>query len=282
MELHLGRWDAAATHATAALARAGRFTTTRLMALVALGRLRLRRGDPGVQDALDEALTLAEASGTLQRIAPVRAVRAEWALARGDRAAADAEAAAALPLAQRHGHAVFVGELAMWRQRAGGLDSPPPGCAAPFVFEAEGRWAEAAAAWETIGCAYERARALADGDAAARQQALAIFESLGAQPAAEAVRRQLRQDGVKGVARGARASTRGHPYGLTAREVQVLELLCAGLRNADIAERLSRSVRTVDHHVESVLAKLGVATRIEAMQLAQRAGLVAAQQPRAG
>ncbi len=55
-------------------------------------------------------------------------------------------------------------------------------------------------------------------------------------------------------------------------------LLCAGLRNADIAERLSRSVRTVDHHVESVLAKLGVATRIEAMQLAQRAGLVAGTQ----
>jgi DNA-binding CsgD family transcriptional regulator len=280
VELHLGHWDAAATHATAALARAGQFTTTRLMALVAIGRLRLRRGDPGVQQALDEALALAEASGTLQRIAPVRAVRAEWAMARGDRAAADAEAAAALPLAQRHGHAVFIGELAMWRRRAGGLDRLPPGCGAPFVHEAEGRWAEAAAAWEAIGCHYERARALCDGDAAARQQALAIFETLDAQPAAEAVRRQLRQDGIKGVARGARPSTREHPYGLTAREVQVLELLCAGLRNADIAERLSRSVRTVDHHVESVLAKLGVATRIEAMQLAQRAGLAGTLAPR--
>ena len=196
------------------------------------------------------------------------------------RAAADAEAAAVLPLAQHHGHAVFVGELAMWRKRAGGLDSLPPGCGAPFVHEAEGRWAEAAAAWEAMGCRYECARALAGGDAAARQQALAIFEDIGAQPAAEAVRRLLRQDGVKGVARGARPSTRGHPYGLTAREVQVLELLCAGLRNADIAARLSRSVRTVDHHVESVLAKLGVATRIEAMQLAQRAGLAGTLTPR--
>ena len=60
----------------------------------------------------------------------------------------------------------------------------------------------------------------------------------------------------------------------------MLELVCAGLRNADIAERLSRSVRTVDHHVEAVLAKLGVATRVEAMQLAQRAGLVDGRQPR--
>ena len=281
-ELHLGHWDAAATHAMAALARAGEFTTTRLMALVAIGRLRLRRGDPGVAEALDEALALAEASGTLQRIAPVRAVRAEWALARGDRAAADAEAAAALPLAQKHGHAVFVGELALWRLRAGGMTALPPGCAEPVALEAADRWTEAAAAWDALGCPFERARALAQGDVTAQQQALAIFEDLGGRPAADVLRRQLRQAGVKGVARGARPSTREHPFGLTAREVQVLELLCAGMRNADIAERLSRSVRTVDHHVESVLAKLGVATRLEAMQLAQRAGLVAAQQPRAG
>jgi DNA-binding CsgD family transcriptional regulator len=251
------------------------------MALVALGRLRLRRGDSGVPEALDEALALAEASGTLQRIAPVRAVRAEWALARGDRAAADAEAAAALHVALRHGHTVFVGELALWRLHAGGIAALPDGCAEPFAFEGSGRWAAAAAAWEALGCPYERARALAAGDATAQQEALAVFERLGAHPAAEAVRRQLRLAGVKGVARGARPSTREHPYGLTAREVQVLELLCAGLRNADIAERLSRSVRTVDHHVESVLAKLGVATRVEAMQVARRAGLVEADGPRA-
>jgi DNA-binding CsgD family transcriptional regulator len=209
-------------------------------------------------------------------VAPVRAARAEWALARGDRAQADAEAAAALPLAIERGHALFTGELAMWRWRAGAVDALPPGCGEPFVFEASGRWADAAAAWEALECPYEQARALADGDADAKQQALAIFERLDAQPAAEAVRRQLRQAGVKGIARGARPSTREHPFGLTTREVQVLQLLCAGLRNADTAERLSRSVRTVDHHVEAVLAKLGVATRIEAMRLARQAGLAGA------
>jgi DNA-binding NarL/FixJ family response regulator len=80
---------------------------------------------------------------------------------------------------------------------------------------------------------------------------------------------------VRGIARGARASTQSHPFGLTQRELDVLHLLCAGLRNAEIAERLSRSVRTVDHHVAAVLAKLNVDSRTGAADAARRAGLAA-------
>ena len=57
----------------------------RIMALVALGRLRARRGDPGATGALDEALALATQTDTLQRLAPVRAARAEAAWLDGDR-----------------------------------------------------------------------------------------------------------------------------------------------------------------------------------------------------
>ncbi|GMV57036.1 MAG: hypothetical protein AMXMBFR72_01570 [Betaproteobacteria bacterium] len=274
VELYTGRWDEAAAHAADALGDAMSATTSRVMALVALGRLRLRRGDPGAEAVLDEALRLAEATGTLQRIAPVRAARAEAAIARGDVVGADAEAAAALPLAQRHGHSWFIGELAMWRWRAGGIEHAPEGCAEPFAHEMAGRWREAAAAWEGIGARYEQARALADGDSAAQRQALEIFDALGARPAVEQLRRRLRAAGVRGVPRGARATTRENPYGLTRREVEVLRLLCTGLRNAEIARRLSRSVRTVDHHVAALIAKLGVATRVEAIQRAQRSGLV--------
>jgi DNA-binding NarL/FixJ family response regulator len=77
---------------------------------------------------------------------------------------------------------------------------------------------------------------------------------------------------VRGITRGVRTSTRGHPCGLTAAEMKILALMSEGLRNADIAERLHRSVRTVDHHVAAVLAKLGVATRIEAVRRAEREG----------
>jgi DNA-binding NarL/FixJ family response regulator len=55
----------------------------------------------------------------------------------------------------------------------------------------------------------------------------------------------------------------------------VLQLLCDGLRNAEIARHLSRSVRTVDHHLAAVFAKLGVDSRVAAIQAAQRAGLAA-------
>ena len=84
---------------------------------------------------------------------------------------------------------------------------------------------------------------------------------------------------MRGVARGARASTRGNPAGLTAAEVQVLALMCQDLRNAEIAARLHRSVRTVDHHVAAVLAKLGVESRLEAVRRAEREGWVS---PRPG
>ena len=56
----------------------------------------------------------------------------------------------------------------------------------------------------------------------------------------------------------------------------VLTLKVEGLRNADIAARLHRSVRTVDHHVAAVLAKLAVESRLAAAQRAQREGWLAA------
>jgi DNA-binding CsgD family transcriptional regulator len=248
---------------------------SRIMALVALGRLRVRRGDPGAEQALDEALRLVGEPGTLQRLAPVRAARAEWAFARGDRAAVAAEVAAALPLAQAKRHPWFVGELACWGWRAGTIATAPDGCAEPYALEMAGRWREAAAAWQRLDCPYEQARALAEGDSGAQQQALAIFDRLGAAPAAEALRRRLREAGVRGVARGARESTRAHPCGLTTAEMKVLRLMAEGLRNAEIAARVHRSVRTVDHHVAAVLAKLGTDSRQEAVRRAEREGWLA-------
>ena len=57
---------------------------------------------------------------------------------------------------------------------------------------------------------------------------------------------------------------------MTEREREVLALLCEGLKNAEIAERLSISVRTVDHHLSAAFAKLGVASRTEAVAAALR------------
>jgi len=53
----------------------------------------------------------------------------------------------------------------------------------------------------------------------------------------------------------------------------VLALVAEGLRNADIAERLFLSAKTVDHHVSAILRKLGVPTRADAAAEAARLGV---------
>jgi DNA-binding CsgD family transcriptional regulator len=242
-----------------------------------LGRLRARRGDAGIWSALDEALRVAVDSGFLQHLAPVRAARAEAAWLEGDLPRCRAEASAAYALAQAQRHTGFLNELGYWRGRAGDPVGPPGDITTPFGLQAAGRWREAAAAWQERACPYEQAQALAQADLQAEpeaaREALAIFERLGARPAVEALRQRLHEAGIRGLARGPRASTREQPFGLTARELQVLHLLCDGLRNAEIAARLHRSVRTVDHHLAAVFAKLGVDSRVAAIQAAQRVGL---------
>ena len=77
----------------------------------------------------------------------------------------------------------------------------------------------------------------------------------------------------------ASASADPDPDHLTDRELDVLRLVVRGLRNKEIAERLHRSARTVDHHVESIFAKLGAANRAEATAAAWRLGLLAPDSP---
>jgi len=273
-DMYQGRWELAGERAHAAVAREAAGSTNRLMALVALARLRNRRGDPGAMEVLDEALALARQSGTLQRLAPVHCVRAEAAWQAQRPAAVGQEVDAVFALAAAHRHPWFIGELAFWRWRAGGDAVVPPHCAAPYALQIAGRWREAAAAWRERGCPYEEARALADGDEAAQRDALALLDRLGARPLADQVRATMRAAGIAAVPRGPRAATRRNAAGLTARELQILALVAEGCRNAEIAVRLSRSTRTIDHHIEAILAKLGAPSRGEAAAAARRLGLL--------
>jgi DNA-binding NarL/FixJ family response regulator len=137
-----------------------------------------------------------------------------------------------------------------------------------------GDWRGAANAWKEIGCPYEQAVALADGDESAKREALEIFERLGAGPAAEKLRQTLRATGARGLRRGPRPSTKENPSGLTNRQLEVLTLMADGLGNSDIGDRLFISAKTVDHHVSAILSKLDARTRGEAVAVATQVGLI--------
>lgn len=72
-----------------------------------------------------------------------------------------------------------------------------------------------------------------------------------------------------------RESTERHPNrALTARELEIVQMIAQGLRNRAIAERLSISEGTVKIHLHNVYEKLGLDGRLELMLHAQRQGLV--------
>ena len=88
-----------------------------------------------------------------------------------------------------------------------------------------------------------------------------MLDGLGAKPAAAIVRRRLRGLGVARLPRRPQPGTLTNPAGLTDRQLEILRLVATGLSNAEIAQQLVLSPRTVDHHVSAILAKLGVPTR---------------------
>jgi DNA-binding CsgD family transcriptional regulator/tetratricopeptide (TPR) repeat protein len=265
-----GRWD----EAEAGLRRLLAADDPGVLAsfgLSALGRLLARKGDPAAAELLERAWATATRTNSVQAIALAGIARVESAWLAGDhRAAADL---ARVPLERTAGRGAerYHGELLRYLARCGHPVTAPAGCPPEFALGIGGDWRGAAALWRSLGAPYEHALELAgSGRQPELLAALATLDGLGAQAAATLARRQLRRLGVTHLPRRPRPRTRANPAGLTDRQLEVLGLLAEGLTNAEIADRLVVSVRTVDHHVAAILAKLNVTSRREAARAAGR------------
>jgi DNA-binding NarL/FixJ family response regulator len=106
------------------------------------------------------------------------------------------------------------------------------------------------------------------------RRALEIAHEIGARPLARIIARRLQASGARSIARGPRASTRANEARLTARELEILGLLTGQRTNREIAAELVVSVRTVEHHVAAVLAKLDASNRSDAVARAGELGLL--------
>jgi DNA-binding CsgD family transcriptional regulator/tetratricopeptide (TPR) repeat protein len=155
-----------------------------------------------------------------------------------------------------------------------------------------GRWAEAAGAWDELGCpwpaAYARwrlAEALLERGAPREEAALqlqrawAAARRLGAAPLlgevellARRARIALAPEPVAG-SDTTKSAAPGDELGLTPREREVLTLVAEGRTNRQIADALFISDKTASVHVSNILAKLGVANRAEAAATVHRLGL---------
>lgn len=152
-------------------------------------------------------------------------------------------------------------------------------------------WRAAAAAWDGLGCPHRagyawwrQAQAELDAGepvtaaAVALRAAAVAAEShapLLAQVRVLAERAQIALQPLAAIAPPTpSASPARAPYGLTERELAVLRLLGAGRTNSQIGAELYISPKTAGVHVSSILRKLGVASRVQAAALAERAGLL--------
>jgi DNA-binding CsgD family transcriptional regulator/tetratricopeptide (TPR) repeat protein len=269
-----GHWTMATDDAASVLEISRGYSVTRIPALNILGHIRVRRGDPDASQVLTEAHQLAMQTREIHRIAPIASALIEMAWLAGDRERVVAEAQSILQLVKGYNDPWLRGEFACWLWRAGVTQPIEQDMAEPYALQIAGNWRAAADRWKEIGCPYEEATALADGDDPAQLEALAIFEKLGASPVVERLRHKLRATGVRGIPRGPRPSTKENSAGLTARQMEVLSLMNDGCTNTEIAERLFISSKTVDHHVSAILAKLDAQNRVEAVSVALQSNLI--------
>ena len=266
-----GAWSQADDLATETI---GQYSSADARLAAILGVIRTRTGRGNAVEYLDQAWSLANESGEIQHLLGSAAAIAErmWVVDSPDNTMFE-QFRDLVDRGIRFEYRWPAGSLALWLWKVGGLDEQPEGLPPPYEHLLSGRVDESAWFWTSRKVPYEQAIALSSGDISQRLEALDLLNTLGAAAVAARVRKELRAEGVT-TPRGKGQATRGHAAGLTARQAEVLQLLAEGLTNTEISDRLFVSLRTIEHHVSAILAKLDSSTRDEAVRRARDEALI--------
>lgn len=275
LRMEQGRLHDAVTIANGVQNKPGLALLVKLPALIVLAITRLRLGDPQADATLESAFENAMQTEELQHITPVRLALIEAAWLRNDHARARVHFEQLFSAGAASMHTWRVGETAVWAKRFG-VRTPNAFLAEipePYALEIAGDIKGAATAWRKIGAPHKEGLVLLqtdEQDAADNiSAALKIFNQIEANAAAKEAMRRAKMFGVGATMprarRGPYKAARNHPLGLTKKEQAILGLIANGASNAEIANTLSRSQRTIEHHVSSILTKLNVDNRMEAM-----------------
>ncbi len=249
------------------------YAAEKVGALGTEGVIALRCGDRGGAELIGLAWEHLRGVPESSRHGTVRAQSIESAWIRDERSEALRHIEAGLASSVAGQFARTASELALWSWRYGIAVEPPAGVSEAVALELAGDWRAAINSWRELEAPYEAALAALPGDDHAAREALTTLHGLGAAGTIRAFTRARSELGGR-VLRGPRRSTLANAAGLTRRQQEVLVLLASGATNAAIAEQLHLSERTVDHHVAAILAKLGAANRVGAVERARARGLL--------
>ncbi len=273
LRLEQGRLAEAKAIALSVLAREGQTMLMKLPALTMLARASARMGEPESAAYLAQAVADSQAIGEQQYIGAAQLAQIESAWLAGDIPAARSVLQSMSALRLDGFDPWERGDLLVWWQRLKQEgDKPPAGgpVSRPRQLELEGLAIAAADEWLALGVPFEAALALLHDHQEPKlsaTKAIGLLQEMGANAAVRAASARLAASGIviklRKPKRGPYRSARVNPMGLTAKEMQILELVADGRSNQQISKVLSRSQRTIEHHVSAILSKFSARTRLD-------------------
>jgi ATP/maltotriose-dependent transcriptional regulator MalT len=272
--LDTGHWAEAQAIAAELLRNESQASIVKSSALLVTGTIRMRTGEADALPLLREARTKAFEAMELQRMLPALTALLEYEWMTGQPVLEKAAIEYAIGLISQGGTLRESSEFDYWLWKVRQQRVPLNDIHARYRADHPAMAMETAAGWERLGCPYEQALFLFEGDDDAKRQAIAIVHRLGATAVYEKMKLEMRSEGIRSIPRGSRKTTRDNPALLTERELGVLELLKEGLQNKEIGSRLFISAKTVDHHISAILSKLDVDSRSKAVREAVRLGIL--------